>query len=439
MDVHDVPGVVDEAYMPPPQTIEARVEFYYRSTADPASETPQEFWDRVGKKRNSDMEQFIGRKKSLDQDLAKSVSPGDDPEVKLRKIYARVQKVRNLNYEDAKSEKERQSENIKPNSNVDDVLNHNYGTGRDISYLFVGLARAAGFEASAVQVAPRSVSAFKPQAEDTSELRSELVWVKTTSKEYYLDPASFYFPFGLLPWEETATGGIRLTKKGADFVTTPPPSPDDAVTVRKAELTIGTDGFETGTLEVDFAGENGAILRQDERKKDESDRKKDIENEIKGWLPINSTFEATSIESWEDTSKPVHVAGAVKVSGVGTGLGKRVLVPIDMFQSNNLQAFASEKRSNDVYFRMPYSETDDVKLHAPPGYKVSSVPNSQKANAGAATYSISVTPTDTGSEMNRALVIKGTPFPKTVYPALRQFFSIVRTDDSAQMVVEASN
>jgi hypothetical protein len=439
MDVNNVPGLVDEAYMPPPRTLQSRVEFYYRSTEDSPTESQQEFWDRIGKKRNGEMDQFIDKKKSLDQDLAKIAGSGDDPEAKLRKIYARVQQVRNLSFEDEKSDKEDKAENIKQNSNVDDVLSHNYGTGRDINFLFIGLARSAGFEASDVLLAPRNETIFNPQSEDATELVADVVWVRAGSKEYYLDPASRYFPFGLLPWEETDVSGIRLTKKGVDFVTTPPTNPDDATIARKADLTIGADGVVTGTIDVNFAGERGALLRQDERKKDESDRKKDLEDKIKEWLPINSTFDATTIENWDDNTKPVHVAGTVKMSGIGTGLGKRFLVPINMFQSDNSQAFASEKRLNDIYFAMPYSESDSVKLRAPEGYKVSSVPNAQKVNPGAVTYTISVVPTDTGSEMTRQLVVSGIAYPKASYPALRQFFNIVRTDDNAQMVLQASN
>ena len=58
--------------------------------------------------------------------MAHTVNADDPPDVKLRKIYARVQKIRNLSKEDAKSEKEQKQEQLKPNNNVEDVLKHNY-------------------------------------------------------------------------------------------------------------------------------------------------------------------------------------------------------------------------------------------------------------------------------------------------------------------------
>ena len=68
--------------------------------------------------------------------------------------------MRDLNMEIAKSEKEQKAENLRKNSNVEDMLHHGYGNGLEMNYLFIGLARAAGFEASDVRVAPRNVIIF---------------------------------------------------------------------------------------------------------------------------------------------------------------------------------------------------------------------------------------------------------------------------------------
>ena len=163
LTVHDIPGIEDEPYMPPLETIEARVEFYHLDEDAPANETQDHFWARTEKKWNDDIEHFINKRSVLDQEVSRIVSPSDSPEVKLRKIYARVQQIRNLSEETFKSEKEAKQENIKKNSNVEDMLKHGYGYGHEINYLFVGLARAAGFEAAEVLVAPRNNNFFYPQ------------------------------------------------------------------------------------------------------------------------------------------------------------------------------------------------------------------------------------------------------------------------------------
>ena len=212
LTVHDIPGIEDEPYMPPLKTIEARVEFYHLEEGSPQNETPDHFWTRTGKKWNDDLEHFINKKSVLDQEVFRITSPSDSPEVKLRKVYARVQQIRDLSMEVAKSEKEAKQENIKKNSNVEDMLHHGYGNGREINFLFVGLARSAGLESAEVFVAPRGNNFFYPQLQDTSELRADIVWARAGDKDYYLDPASVYFPFGILRGtgqDQMAYGWVR--------------------------------------------------------------------------------------------------------------------------------------------------------------------------------------------------------------------------------------
>ena len=85
---------------------------------------------------SEDVDKFLNKKSALQADVAHTVNADDPPDVKLRKIYARVQKIRNLSIEDAKSEKEEKHEQLKPNNNVEDVLKHNYGSGDELNSHF---------------------------------------------------------------------------------------------------------------------------------------------------------------------------------------------------------------------------------------------------------------------------------------------------------------
>ncbi len=107
LTVHDIPGIEDEPYMPPLETIEARVEFYHLDEDTPSNETQDHFWARTEKKWNDDIEHFINKRSVLDQEVSRIVSPSDSPEVKLRKIYARVQQMRDLSMETPNRKKSR--------------------------------------------------------------------------------------------------------------------------------------------------------------------------------------------------------------------------------------------------------------------------------------------------------------------------------------------
>ena len=83
------------------------------------------------------------------------------------------------------------------------MLKRGYGRPWHINWLFVALARAAGFDATAVRVASRSNGFFKRKLFDASQLNADLVLVRHGGKEYYLDPANRYCPFRLLSWDQT--------------------------------------------------------------------------------------------------------------------------------------------------------------------------------------------------------------------------------------------
>lgn len=438
VELHDVVGVEEEPFMPPAGMVRARFEFFYKGQDEPANETQEQYWKRIDKKWNGNLEKFIDKKGALQAQVSRIVSSSDSPEAKLRKLYAGALQIRNLNFEDEKSKKEEKSESLKANANVEDVLSHGYGGERDINMLFIGLARAAGFDASEVYVSPLSDAYFLPQAEDSSQLKADLVWVKAEGHEYFLDPGARYFPFGLLPWTEAGANGIRLRKDGPEFVITPDQKSSDAELVRNCDLTLNENGDGTGTLQVDFTAQQGAIRREQNRDEDEAGRKKQLGDEIRGWLPDGSQFEATTISNWDDVSQPVHVEGTVKIPGVGTAAGHRMLVPLSVFRDARNKSFKASKRVNDIVFPYPFQETDDVKYHAPSGYGIESVPTIPKIDLKAVIYEALATHQDNVVETKRRLTIASVDFPVKYYDAVRSFFSQVKSNDETQFVLQAS-
>jgi Domain of Unknown Function with PDB structure (DUF3857) len=436
LEVHNIAGIEEETFMPPGNLLHTRVEFFYRNANEPMDQTPEDYWNHKGKQWSDSLDQFINKKDILVDDLRNIISPGDSPEVKLQKIYARVQKIRNLSDEHLKTEKEQKQEQLKPNSNVEDVLKHSYAYSRDINYTFVGLARAAGFEATEIWVARRNNSLFFPKLKDSSQLRADIVWVRAGAKEYYLDPSATYYPFGILPWYETATDGVRVGKQNGEIVKTPAPLAADANTIRHADMTIDEDGLAVGKLEVDFTGQRGAIRREEERNEDETGRRKSLENEIKGWLPTGSSFEITNVADWDKNDLPLHVEGTAKIPNLGTMAGHRMLVAEAVFQASQAKAFEPEKRVNPIYFHYPYEEIDTVKLRAPAGYRIENVPAIVQVKSGPVAYEISAAQQDNSVEVKRHLLVSGIMFPVEVYPALRQFFNTVKTNDDAQIVFQ---
>lgn len=439
MVVHDIAGVVQEPLMPPERPIEARVDFLYEDPDAPSiTDSSDHYWAHYAKKWDSELEHFIDRKDALNQDLSKIVAPSDPDEVKLRKIYRRVQQIRNLAFEDEKMKQENRDENLKPNSNVEDVLTRGYATGTQINYLFVGLARAAGFDATEVYVASRNSDVFLPKRNEVGEISDELTWVRAGSKEYYLDPSARFFPFGILPWYETEAGGIRVDKHGATIITTSDSGSADATVVRNVDLQMKNDGSISGTIQIDYTGQRAALIREERREEDETARTKGLENDIREWLPASAEFKITKLANWDDNEQPIHIEGTLDIPSFATTASRRMLIPVELFQPMQMRDFAVEKRVNAVYFHFPYEEIDDIRFHLPPGYKNEGLPPDRKIDLGAVSYQISAAAQGDVVEVKRHLVEQGIVFPKENYLTLRRFFETVKTNDDGQMVFESS-
>ncbi len=437
LSVHDIPGIQDEAYMPPAETLQARVEFYHMDEGSSTNETPDHFWQQVSKKWNEETDHFVGKKNGLEAEVAKTVGPNDAPEVRLKKLYDRAQQIRNLDVEEQKTEKEQKTEDIKKNSNAEDVLHHGYAYGLDVNRFFVALARAAGFEADLVWVAPRNATLFMPNQEDKSELAANIVWVRAGGKEYFLDPAAPGYPFNTLPWYETNTQGIRVSSKPNDQITVPLPKSTDATLERHADIAVNDAGEATGTVTIGFTGLEAALRRERGLREDETGHKKDLEDEIKGWLPAGSNFELTKLDNWDNHDRPLQVQGKVTVPSFGSLAGHRILIPVTIFVPPQAKGFQTAKRQNPIYFHYACQENDDMKFSAPAGYKIETLPKPIATNpASIVVYQI--TPSQNGSvaEVKRSLSINSILVEKQYYAALRAFFNSVKTSDETQIVLQ---
>ena len=328
MEFENIPAFQEEEHIPPESELKMWVHFHASVFISVECQRELLFWREVGCRSHRRVEKFIGKHKALEQEVARIVHPDDPPETKLRKLYARVHQVRNLRYDRKNPER---NEKLKKNKNVKDVLMRSYGRPLQINWLFVALARAAGFDASVVRVASRSESFFKPRLQDQRQLNAELVLVRHGGKEYYLDPAKLYCPFGLLSWDQTAVPGIHLAENGGEFVKTPSPVSDDAVTERKASLRLGEDGSLHGTVEVAFTGQEALRRRLDAIETDEAGRRKELEEEVQDWLPAGAAVEERSVTGWERTEEPLTAEFSVRIPNFGTSTGRRLILPLAIF------------------------------------------------------------------------------------------------------------
>lgn len=434
MEVSNVPAFQEEDYAPPENELKSRVDFTY---SDDFETDPAKFWKDHGKKIYDSVEKFTGKSKAMQQAVGQIVSADDSPEVKLRKLYARVQQLRNTSYEFRKTEQEKERANQKPNFNVEDVWNRGYGDSTQLDWLFLALARAAGFEAYPVYGSERANYFFNPASMDLYSLDARFVLVKVEGKDVFCDPGAALAPFGTLPWYETGVQALRLDKDGGSWIGTPLPSSSSSRIVRRAELSLSDTGDLEGKLTVSFTGLEALERRKEQGHADDTARKKYLEDDVKSWIFSSAAqLDLTGQPDWKNSELPLTAEFKLKIPGSLSNAGKLALLPAAIFGASEKGVFQSEQRIHPMYFEYPAQKEDDVTITLPAGWQIQGVPAAQNVHAGPVLYSIKVENDKQVLNLHREFSSDLFYIPDLkLYPAVRGFFQAVRTGDEQQVVL----
>ncbi|HKI00103.1 MAG TPA: DUF3857 domain-containing protein [Candidatus Sulfotelmatobacter sp.] len=434
MEAHNIPAFQTEDFMPPENELKARVDFIYDREL-PESD-PNKYWQRVGKKRNDALESFVGKRKAMEEAVGQIISPNDPPEAKLRKIYARVQQIRNTSYEIRKSEQEEKRDKEKAATNVEDVWKQGYGNGVQLTWLYLALVRAAGFEAYGCWVSDRRNYFFNSKLMLGGRLDANVALVKLNGKDLYFDPGGAFTPFGMLEWSETGVQGLRLDKDGGSWIQTTLPNSSESQIHREAKLKLSDTGDLEGELTVTYTGLEAMYRRREERHEDETARKKFLEDSLKEQIPAAAELELTNKPDWSGSEEPLVAVLNLKIPGWASSAGKRAMLPVGFFTAHEKRIFQHANRVHPIYFEYPYEKLDDVTVELPPGWQVSSVPPPQTQDAKLIVYNLKVENSGGKVRVVRKLNLDILFLPADKYPALQNFFQLVRTGDEEQILLQ---
>jgi hypothetical protein len=434
MEAHNIPAFQPEDFMPPENELKSRVDFIYDENLPEPN--PDKFWKSFGKKRNGALESFVGKRKAMEEAVAQIVSPSDPPEVKLRKIYDRVQKLRNTSYEIRKTEQEEKRDKEKPLTNVEEMWKRGYGDGVQLTWLYLALVRAAGFEAYGCWVADRRNYFFEPKLMQSAKLDSNVVSVKLNGKELYFDPGGAFTPYGMLTWSETGVTGLRLDGDGGSWIHTTLPEASESLIHREAKLKLSETGDLEGQLTLTYTGLEAMYRRLEQRHEDETARKKYLEDSLKNQIPAASEIELIQQPDWNSTGTPLVAVLNVKIPGWASSAGKRATLPVGFFTAHEKHIFEHADRVFPIYFEYPYSKSDDITIELPPGWQVNSIPPQKTQDNKALVYDLKVENGKNTVRVTRRLDVDILMLQSKFYPTLRNFFQVVRTGDEQQILLQ---
>lgn len=430
MEVANIAALEKEDYMPPESMLTSRVHLYYEVGF------LTDYWRDWGKIRAEAAGKFIEKTKFLERASNEIAPPSEPPEARLRKLYARVQQVRYISYEPSKTEKEVKREHLVENRSAEDIYHHDYASSNEINFLFTALARAAGFDASIVEVASRDSGSFEAEVPDASQLNAMLVQVRLNGKDLYFDPASRFCPYGLVPWYETDTSGVRWDRIGGEVVRIEAPSNESSTVERAAELKLHPDGGLEGKLDIVFTGQVAMELRVSAAGEDDAGRQKLMEDEIKQWTPPGTTIDIDAVTGWTDGEQPLRTQCRFRAPRFGVLSKRRILLPISVFQANRSIPLPQSYRVQPVSFGHSLSELDTVTISLPAGYRVEAMPSEADYQASFALFHAKRTSKGETMRLERRAVMNGYYFPLERYGSLRQYFQQVRQSDAENVVLQ---
>ena len=434
LDVQDVARFHAEEQMPPAVNFKAAVRF----SLEEDERFKSAVWAMQASRWSSFYNEFIGNHKEIRQEAAAAIGNVTDPEEKLQRLYARAQAVRNLSYERERTGDEEKREQIKPNNKVTDVLKHGYGTREDIATFFVALARAAGFESTVVVVASREQRFFLEDYLHPGQYDSLLAAVRVNGRDRYFDPGTRFCPFGMVRWIYTSTAAVKLQPFGGAFFKSPDSDQEKAVQMRTARLALAPDGSASGTVTITYETGEALEHRLLASKTDEAGRKKEMEDDLKLWLPQSSTVSMASSLGWEQTEEPLVASFNVSIPNYATVAGQRLLLPASVFLAKQKSTFQPAERKYPIYFHYAFSEVDTIIIELPQGFTVEGVPAPQDVNPPFGRYTSASKIVEQKVISSRSLVLRRFLFDPKMYGELKSFFAKVQLGDEGQVAVRSA-
>jgi len=429
--LENVPAFEKERYAPPEGELKTRVDFFYIEGRLIQSDA---FWIGEGKSWTKKVESFIGSRPYVADQARAAIGTAATPDEKLHKLYARAQQIRNLAYEDEKTDAE--AKNTHDNKSADDVLLNGYGSPSEINRTFVALARAAGFEANAVRIGESDERIFSKALPIGEHLDGEVAVVSMDGKQVWIDAGTPGAPYRVLSWQKLHVPGMLLSKgAAASWLMTPEQPASDALTQRKAVLRIEDDSIK-GKITLTLTGQEALRQRVKNYKDDEAAIRKSLEETGKEWFAGGAVVKVTNVSGMKSIDDPIVVDFDVELSSLGSFAGSRALIPMSVFQAAAKNPFAPAQRKHPILFPYAWSEADDVTLQFPGDYSVESLPQPIKYDVNAAIYQSHYEASGANTvHFTRKFEFRSLYFGQESYGALRNFFSKVATADQDQLVL----
>ena len=424
--------VPDEPHMPPKDEVQAMAVFYYTT-----SDEPDHYWDEQAKQTETVMKRFLGNGDAVRNLIeAMKLDPSAPLPAKLQDAYGWIGKnIKNTNLQTAEEAEEGDSDDAE--NNIRSVLVRKQGTGRQLDYLFGGVARALGAEAYMVYAVDRTEHFWNKNLKSLDQFDFGFIGVRTAANQnmIYVDAGSG-LPYGQVPWEATGATGLLCMPKGSGPALIPPTAAAKNRADTKVTVAFGDEGEMTAKWARTANGATGMDQRRWLRRLDPQDRKKRLEEICRG-AGGSYEVEAAELPQLDDEEAPLQIACDLSSaeSGLDEGTDRYAFAVTGPWWPA-LPEFPAASRTHAVILDYPKIDVLGIDVTSPPGFAPKDAPPAVTIESPFGRYQLLAVKTDKGFHVDRAFALLPLMVKTEQYAELKKFVDAAGNADRTTLQFE---
>lgn len=423
----NIPPFRREPLMPPELAVKIWGWLYY---SDELETNPEKYWRNYARRAHEQASYETTPSNAIRRVVESITLSTEGAKEKIARIYDYVQnEIQNVG---ARSETDTEADaRLKRNNTADDTIRRRYGTPREINRLFIAMLRAANLDARVAELTTRDESFFHQSFPDSFQLNSEVAAVVATdgSIQFY-DPGTLYCPQGMLSWEKEAVTALIYGKRDSQFAETPITDAATSNRHKNLSVTIAPDGRVEARVESKLAGQRGLEFRSELAGLTSDGQRKRIAADLRELLPTALIEEASIVIS--NLTSPLAQAGATysfSVPQFAERAGRRLLMRPALLTTRDESLFVAPRRSNNIYFRYPWSESERMVIAVPEGFTIEQLPSPVELDIGAANYRATFSQEKDRVIYERRLTVNAIFLNLDQYATVKAFFDRVHQAD----------
>jgi hypothetical protein len=204
----------------------------------------------------------------------------------------------------------------------------------------------------------------------------------------FFDPTDVLVPLGWLPASLQAGYGLVVSDQGGELVKLPLLSPALNRLLRSAKVVLGPDGKLYGNVEEIRWGAPADDLRAQLLRANEADRRKVLETFLGQFLTA-STLQELEVQNLEKAGQSLVVSYTFTAPSYAKQAGDLLLVRLCVLGHKSeeiLEEREKKERRYPVEFSYATTQTDEVEITLPQGYKLDELPPALELKTGPVNY-----------------------------------------------------